>query len=139
MVYDAGQNSCDNHELVEQAGIGFVDALPSVASAVQALPAYLVRFAGERSEEVHWQMRVLKDVFNFSRGVFLKGASGAAHTLLLELQEQSEGRSYRPRHLHLLHCTCVHPDFLDVASKVPYWQGPEQGAEVQDVPMPPRH
>jgi transposase len=28
VVYDAGQNSCDNHTLVEDAGIGFVGSLP---------------------------------------------------------------------------------------------------------------
>ncbi|MDN5763463.1 MAG: IS1634 family transposase [Microlunatus sp.] len=28
IVYDAGQNSADNHELVEEAGIGFVGSLP---------------------------------------------------------------------------------------------------------------
>lgn len=28
VVYDAGQNSCDNHEQVEQTGIGFVGSLP---------------------------------------------------------------------------------------------------------------
>src|SRR5207244_3758516 len=28
VVYDAGQNSADNHNLVEQAGIGFVGSLP---------------------------------------------------------------------------------------------------------------
>jgi transposase len=28
VVYDAGQNSCDNHALVEDAGIGFVGSLP---------------------------------------------------------------------------------------------------------------
>src|SRR5207244_6922783 len=28
VVYDAGQNSADNHALVEQAGIGFVGSLP---------------------------------------------------------------------------------------------------------------
>jgi hypothetical protein len=28
VVYDAGQNSRDNHALVEQAGIGFVGSLP---------------------------------------------------------------------------------------------------------------
>lgn len=27
-VYDAGQNSAANHELVEDAGIGFVGSLP---------------------------------------------------------------------------------------------------------------
>jgi transposase len=28
VVYDAGQNSCDNHTLIEDAGIGFVGSLP---------------------------------------------------------------------------------------------------------------
>ena len=28
IVYDAGQNSADNHELIEEAGIGFVGSLP---------------------------------------------------------------------------------------------------------------
>ena len=90
---------------------------------------------GERTEEVQWQMRVLKDVFNFSRGVFLRGAGGAEHVLLLELHAQGKGLGTRPRHLHLLHCPCVHVDFLDVASKPRSWQGP-----VPDnlrVPRPP--
>ena len=95
-------------------------------------------FTGERVEEVQWQVRVMREVFNFSRGLFLKGAGGGTHALLLELQAQSRGPC-RPQLMRLLHCTCVHPDLLDVASKVPYWQGPEQGADVRDVPMPPRH
>jgi transposase len=28
VVYDAGQNSCDNHTLIEDTGIGFVGSLP---------------------------------------------------------------------------------------------------------------
>jgi transposase len=28
VVYDAGQNSCDNHTLIEDAGIGFIGSLP---------------------------------------------------------------------------------------------------------------
>ena len=99
-------------------------------------------FVGERAAEVQWQLRLAKDVFNFSRGLFFKGASGAQHALLLELQAQSKGPgpSSRPgpRHMRLLHCTCIHPDFVEIASKPRYWQGPEQGADVRDVPVPPR-
>ena len=96
-------------------------------------------FVGERTEEVHWQMRVLKDVFNFSRGLFLQGASGAQHALLLELQAQSRGH-HRPRHLHLLHCTCVPREFLEVASKPRCWQGPVPAnlCVPRPPPMPPR-
>ena len=40
MVYDAGQNSADNHALVEDAGVGFVGSLPpSDHAALLALPA----------------------------------------------------------------------------------------------------
>jgi transposase len=40
MVYDAGQNSADNHALVEDAGVGFVGSLPpSDHPALLALPA----------------------------------------------------------------------------------------------------
>ena len=98
--------------------------------------------AGDRAEEVHWQMRVLKDVFTFSRGVFLLGAGGAPHALLLELQAQSKGRWCRPRHLHLVHCTCVQADFLEVASKPRYWQGPvldNLRAPRPPPTPPPRH
>ena len=100
-------------------------------------------FVGERADEVEWQMRVLKDVFNFSRGVFLKGAGGAPHALLLELQAQDKGRWCRRRHLHLLHCTCVSADFLDVAAKPRYWQGPVpdsvRARRPVPTPPPPRH
>ena len=96
-------------------------------------------FVGERTEEVQWQMRVLKDVFNFSRGLFLQGASGALHCLLLELHSQREGCP-RLQHLHLLHCTCVHPDFVAVVSQPRRWQGPVPAnlRVPRPPPMPPR-
>ena len=103
---------------------------------------------GEYAAEVQWQIGAFKNIYNFSRGVFLKGASGAAHALLLELQAKDETPN-RPRRLHLLHCPCVHADFQDVASKEQHWQPlciPEaprpppsdDREEVRDVPISPR-
>ena len=78
-------------------------------------------FGGARAE-VQWQMCAMKNIYNFSRGVFMQGAGGGQHILLLELQAKSEGFPYGPRHLHLLHCPCVPADFLDVAFKEQCWQ-----------------
>ena len=82
-------------------------------------------FVGERTDEVQWQLRAMGEVFNFSRGLSMQGASGSKHVFLLELQVQSMGpSSYRPRPMRLLHCTSVHPDFVEVAYTARHWQGP---------------
>ncbi len=84
-------------------------------------------FTGDRTEEIGWQLRMLKDVFKFSRGVFLKGAGGASHVLLLELHANSRSSdkpNVRPRALHLYHCTCVSPDYVQVVAQPRSWQGP---------------
>jgi transposase len=49
VVYDAGQNSCDNHTLVEDAGIGFVGSLPpSDHPALLAIPQTRYRPVDDR-------------------------------------------------------------------------------------------
>ena len=49
VVYDAGQNSAANHELVEHAGIGFVGSLPpSDHPALLAIPASRYRAVDDR-------------------------------------------------------------------------------------------
>lgn len=80
---------------------------------------------GDRATEVQWQMRVLKSVFTFSRGVFLHGAGGAAHVLLLELTcQKHQAQHGRARQLHLFHCTTVSANFMDIAGKPRFYQGP---------------
>ena len=77
---------------------------------------------GERSEEVTWKFRMMKDTFEFSRGIFVTGTTSEPHALMLELTSCREDRRHRT--LHLIHCTEVPAAFKDVAALVRFYQGP---------------